>query len=45
MDALAVSTQFRMLLFGNEGGRGQGIAEAGASIGVSNLEDDGVGVV
>ena len=34
-----------MLLFGNDGDRGQGIAEANASIGVSNLEDDGMGFV
>ena len=44
-DALAVSMQFRMLLFGNDGGRDRGIAEADAGIGVSNLEDDGAGVV
>ena len=34
-----------MLLFGNDGGKGRGIAEVDAGIGVSNLEDDGVGVV
>ena len=34
-----------MLLFGNDGGRGQGIAEADASISVSNLEDDSTGFV
>ena len=34
-----------MLLFGNDGGKGRGIAEVDASIGMSNLEDDGMGVV
>ena len=34
-----------MLLFGNDGGKGRGIAEVDAGISVSNLEDDGVGVV
>ena len=44
-DALAVSKRFRMLLFGNDGGKGRGIVEVDAGIGMSNLEDDGVGVV
>ena len=34
-----------MLLFENDGGKGRGIAEFDAGIDVSNLEDDGVGVV
>ena len=44
-DALAVSKRFGMLLFGNDGGKGRGIAEVDAGIDVSSLEDDGVGVV
>ena len=44
-DALAVSKRFGMLLFENDGGKGQGIAEVDAGIGMSILEDDGVGVV
>ena len=44
-DALAVSKRFGMLLFGNNGGKGRGIAEVDAGINVSNLEDDGMGVV